>query len=108
MKLKIGHAARLAATLFVLAASNAGVWQPESASAATIAISIDALANRRAISPYIYGLNYATEAFANEISLPARRWGGNLTSRYNWQINATNHASDFHFENSGFFDDYTS
>ncbi len=31
--------------------------------------------------------------------MPVRRWGGNSTSRYNWQIDASNHASDWFFYN---------
>ncbi len=65
-----------------------------------INVSINAALSRKAISPYIYGLNFAKESFATEISLPIRRWGGNLTSRYNWQTGYTNTASDWYFENT--------
>ena len=68
--------------------------------AVTINLSVDAAANRHEISPYIYGVNYAKESFANEIDLPLRRWGGNLTSRYNWQTNTLNSANDWYFENN--------
>ena len=34
---------------------------------------------------YIYGMNFADEALAAELRLPVRRWGGNATTRYNWQ-----------------------
>src|SRR5207237_10590358 len=63
------------------------------------ALSVDASADRHAISPYIYGMNFADEAFAAELRLPVRRWGGNGTTRYNWQLDAANHASDWYFEN---------
>ncbi len=65
----------------------------------TINITIDAAQNRKTISPYIYGLNFAKETFANEIDLPIRRWGGNTASRYNWQNGNLNTASDWYFEN---------
>ncbi len=55
--------------------------------------------DRHAISPYIYGMNFADEAFAQELRLPVNRWGGNATTRYNWQNDASNHASDWYFEN---------
>jgi len=61
-------------------------------------LSVDAAANRRAISPYIYGMNFADENLAAELQLPVRRWGGNATTRYNWQVDANNHASDWYFE----------
>jgi hypothetical protein len=62
-------------------------------------LSVDAAANRHAISPYIYGMNFASEAIASDLNLPVRRWGGNSTSRYNWQNDTTNTGSDWYFEN---------
>ena len=47
--------------------------------------SVDAGAGRHPISPYIYGMNFADESLAAELRLPVRRWGGNATTRYNWQ-----------------------
>jgi hypothetical protein len=63
------------------------------------ALSVDAAADRHAIRPYIYGMNFASEAIASDLDLPVRRWGGNSTSRYNWQNNATNTGSDWYYEN---------
>lgn len=51
-----------------------------------------------AISPYIYGV--AGEV-SSDLPATARRWGGNPTSRYNWQIDAQNTAKDWYFENQG-------
>ena len=62
-------------------------------------LTVDAAAARHAISPDIYGIHFTTEAFAAELRLPVRRWGGNQTSRYNWHNNLSNHASDFYYEN---------
>ncbi|MCL4862493.1 MAG: NHL repeat-containing protein [Caldilineaceae bacterium] len=72
-----------------------------------IALAVDVAAGRKPISPYIYGLNFAKEAFAAEIDLPLRRWGGNATSRYNWQTGHTNHAADWFFHNNVKYDEYT-
>jgi hypothetical protein len=74
---------------------------------AGIALAVNAGASRKPISPYIYGLNFAREAFADEIDLPARRWGGNHTTRYNWQGNFLNHGSDWFFHNNVSYDPYT-
>jgi hypothetical protein len=52
-------------------------------------------------------LNFATASFANEIGLPVRRWGGNTTSRYNWSINAYNHALDWFFHNDTYANPYS-
>src|SRR5215470_9175423 len=62
-------------------------------------LSVDATASRRTISPYIYGMNFASEDLAGELQLPVRRWGGNATTRYNYQADTNNHASDWYFEN---------
>jgi len=64
-----------------------------------LAFSVNATANQHAISPYIYGMNFASQSLANELQLPINRWGGNATSRYNWQNDISNHASDWYFEN---------
>lgn len=74
---------------------------------ADITLVVDGAAGRKPISPYIYGLNFAKEAFAAEIDLPLRRWGGNATSRYNWQTGNTNHAADWFFHNNVNYDPYT-
>ena len=63
------------------------------------ALSVDAAADQHPISPYIYGMNFASEAVANAVRLPVRRWGGNSTTRYNWQIDVHNTGSDWYFEN---------
>jgi glycosyl hydrolase family 44 len=63
------------------------------------ALSIDAGANQHAISPLIYGMNFADAALAQDLRLPVDRWGGNSTTRYNWQIDVHNTGSDYYFEN---------
>jgi hypothetical protein len=70
------------------------------ASAATgPALSINAEADQHAISPLIYGMNFADAGLAQDVRLPVDRWGGNSTTRYNWQNDMSNHASDWFFEN---------
>lgn len=62
-------------------------------------LTVDLTAPTHAISPYIYGINFASEAFAEEVGLPVNRWGGNATTRYNYQNDMSNRASDWFFEN---------
>lgn len=69
------------------------------AQAAELSLSVDLTAPTHAISPYIYGMNFADEALAKELRLPVRRWGGNATTRYNYLLDTTNRASDWYFEN---------
>ncbi len=71
--------------------------QPEALAGPSLVVN--AAASQHAINPDVYGLNFAKESFAKEIALPARRWGGNGTSRYNWQNGNTNTALDWYFEN---------
>ncbi len=63
------------------------------------ALSVDAAAGQHLISPYIYGMSFTEEGLADEVQLPVRRWGGNSTTRYNWQTNVHNVGSDWYFEN---------
>lgn len=63
------------------------------------ALSINAAANQHAISPLIYGMNFADAGLAQDLRLPVERWGGNSTTRYNWQIDVHNTGSDYYFEN---------
>jgi len=66
---------------------------------ANVTIQIDAQANRRAISPLIYGVAYASSSSVlQDLNAPLHRSGGNGTTTYNWQINAWNHAADWYFE----------
>jgi hypothetical protein len=90
----------------MLAISPPGAAQ-EPITAAAISLSVNVAANRKPISPYIYGLNFAKASFAAEIDLPVRRWGGNHTTRYNWQGNYMNHGSDWFFHNNTHYDPYT-
>ena len=63
------------------------------------ALSVDTGADQHAISADIYGMNFAEEALAKELRLPVNRYGGNGTTRYNWQNDTSNRASDWFFEN---------
>src|SRR5918997_7156935 len=63
------------------------------------ALNVDATAAQHTISPYIYGMNFADEALARDLRLGVNRWGGNATTRYNWQNDTSNRASDWYFEN---------
>ena len=86
------------AVLFILV-SLARPAHGAPAFAAGPALSVNVALDRHAISPYIYGMNFADEALAAELRLPVRRWGGNATTRYNWQSNTFNTGSDWYFEN---------
>lgn len=65
---------------------------------APLAITVNALQNRRPISPFIYGVAFATPAELTELNATLNRSGGNSETRYNWQLNAHNRAADWYFE----------
>ncbi|HTV83390.1 MAG TPA: glycoside hydrolase family 44 protein [Acidobacteriaceae bacterium] len=71
------------------------------ATAAGPALTVDATDPLHAINPLIYGMNgYAiTNTDITQGNIPLVRWGGDDTSRYNYQTNVSNSASDWYFEN---------
>ncbi|MEI9976178.1 MAG: glycoside hydrolase family 44 protein [Ignavibacteriota bacterium] len=59
---------------------------------------MDANANRHSINPNIYGIAYGDAHDMQTLNATLNRWGGNSTSRYNWQIDAHSAAADWYFE----------
>ena len=57
-------------------------------------VSVDAAANRHPINPNIYGIAYGDAHDMQTLNAPLNRWGGNATTRYNWQIDAHSAAAD--------------
>lgn len=64
-------------------------------------LTVDVGNQTRAISPYIYGMNFYTlnTSAAKAANITIDRWGGNATSRYNYVKDFTSSASDWYFEN---------
>ena len=67
--------------------------------ASALSVSVDLAGPRRAISPDIYGVNFGDDAQHADLHYPLRRWGGNSTTRYNWQSDSHNTAFDYFFQN---------
>jgi len=65
------------------------------------ALHVDVQADRHPISPDIYGMAYPDAALAKEIRLPLNRWGGDATTRYNWQVDGSNAGDDWFFMAGG-------
>jgi hypothetical protein len=65
----------------------------------TPTLAVDATASQHAIDPNIYGIaNYGLDAtYAQEIQVPNIRWGGDGTTRYNWQVDSSNAGFDWYF-----------
>lgn len=64
----------------------------------TVAVTIDTLANRHQISPYIYGINTNNKNNIAGLAPALVRWGGNQTSDYNWKTFTYNAGADWFFE----------
>jgi len=71
---------------------------PARAQNAAITIDVDGSLDHRPIAPEIYGVAFASQAQLSDLNVPLNRWGGNSATRYNWQLNAENHAADWYFE----------
>jgi hypothetical protein len=78
----------------VIVVAAAVVVQPQTA----VDVQIDVASGRHPISPNVYGVAYADSAALADLRVPVHRWGGNASTRYNWQTNASNRASDWYFE----------
>jgi hypothetical protein len=80
------------------AASGGPIYLPYLASPPPT-FGVDASLDQHAISPLIYGMNFASESLAKELHLGIRREGGNSTTRYNYLTDTHNTGSDWYFEN---------
>ena len=63
-----------------------------------VAVGVDVAQSRQPINPNVYGVAYATPAQLADLNTPLNRYGGNNTTRYNWQINADNRGQDWYFQ----------
>jgi hypothetical protein len=66
------------------------------------ALTVDAGNQTHAISPLIYGMDaYLLDpGSAATANITVDRWGGDSTSRYNYQLDVTSSASDYFFQNT--------
>ena len=64
-----------------------------------ITVNIDVLADRHAVSPYVYGGAYPQDAAqVTDSGTTLVRWGGNATSTYNWELGTNNSGNDYYYE----------
>jgi hypothetical protein len=84
--------------------SSASGTAPVTVTAAVMAVTVtvDVLANRHGISPFIYGGAYPNSlSDVTDSGLSLVRWGGNATSNYNWKLHTYNAGADWYFEDFG-------
>jgi Glycoside hydrolase family 44/Fibronectin type III domain len=83
--------------------SNQASATPTGGSSTSIAVTVNVLANRHTISPFIYGGAFPQDApTITDSGLTLVRWGGNGASTYNWQLGTTNADNDYYFEDFAF------
>jgi hypothetical protein len=58
--------------------------------------------SKHPISPYIYGINFASKIDGLPTALTLDRSGGNRWTTYNWETNASNAGSDYQYENDNY------
>lgn len=89
----------------IVARVTVKIQAPAAAAGPTLSVDLNTpntpAENPHVISPLIYGMNgYSLDQASALIAHPAVvRWGGDDTSRYNYQNNMTNSAADYYFEN---------
>jgi len=69
------------------------------AQAQTISVSVDVTSNVHPLSPLIFGVAFGDPTRNAQMHYTVDRWGGNSTTRYNWQTDFSNHAADWYYEN---------
>jgi hypothetical protein len=80
-------------------ANSAPVSATPTSSSASVHVTVDVLADRHPISPYVYGGAYPQNAATiTDSGTSVVRWGGNATSTYNWQLHTDNADNDWYFE----------
>jgi hypothetical protein len=69
-----------------------------------VTIDVDNAAQRKAISPLIYGVHFADTPTLADLNATVNRYGGNSSGRYNWQQNIDNRGGDYFFESIPYAD----
>ncbi|MBS2025848.1 MAG: hypothetical protein JST92_25890, partial [Deltaproteobacteria bacterium] len=74
--------------------------KPDPAATAPRAVSVTLdCGRRRPINPMIYGVSVGDPRVAAALGASARRWGGNISTRYNWKLKSWNTGNDWYFRN---------
>jgi hypothetical protein len=80
---------------------DTGTGPAPPADAVSVRFRVDTGTARRAISPYVYGVNQP-EWTRRHRGVRLARLGGNRWTAYNWETNASNAGADYHHQNDDF------
>jgi hypothetical protein len=89
----------IAGRLAVLAASLAAAAAWPAMAGSAVAVDVDEATVLRPLRPEIFGVAFGDGQRNARIGYTVRRWGGNSVTRYNWQVDVHNTASDYYYEN---------
>ena len=76
-----------------------GAPQPAPSGAVVVTASVQLGSVLGEVKAEIYGVNFGDDAQHADLRYPLRRWGGNSTTRYNWQSDSHNTAFDYFYQN---------
>jgi hypothetical protein len=83
------------------AGANAATDSTSDRATVTVTVTITA-SNQHPISPYVYGINFASHIDGVPTDLTLDRTGGNRWTAYNWETNASNAGSDYLYQNDNY------
>jgi hypothetical protein len=73
---------------------------------ASIDVTVNVTNGVHAINPLIYGAAFCPNSeYIRVHGVTANRWGGNHSSRYNWEISAANKDHDWYYHNFAWGED---
>jgi hypothetical protein len=64
----------------------------------TVTVKVDITQNRHPFSKLVFGANFASVDQLKRNRYTVNRWGGEAVTRYAWDVDSANHASDWFFE----------
>ncbi|MGH9885141.1 MAG: glycoside hydrolase family 44 protein, partial [bacterium] len=83
---------------FLALLASAVVLGVAPAARAQVTVAVDVNADRKAISPLIYGVHFANTPTLLDMNATVNRYGGNSVGRYNWQQDIDNRGGDYFFK----------
>lgn len=81
--------------VMMLSVLSAPVTPASADSSYDLTVTVDTTGCRKAISPYIYGINYIRRGAEPDVTAFSARQGGNRHSAYNWENNASSAGADY-------------
>lgn len=96
--MRLNRCALLVAGVLSAASAAQGQGNPP------VTVSVDVAANRRTISPLIYGVHFTLTADLLDLNATINRLGGNSVGRYNYLQNIDNRGGDYFFESIPYAD----